>query len=90
MGVIAVRDVAPPSGCATSAISWWVLLSSLFLGYGHSSLSKGSLMWHTWMGVPHQWVLLSPLIIPGFLAFVVEKLAVDVAHLDGCAMSVWW
>ena len=90
MGVIVVCDVAPPSGCATSAISWWVSSSSSFLGYGHSSLSKGSLTWHTQMGMPHQWVSSSPLVVPRFLVFVVEKLAVDVAHLDGCATLVWW
>ena len=89
MGVVTVRDVALPSGCATSAVSWWVSSSSSFLGYGHSSLSKWLLMWHTRMGVPHQWALSLPLAVPGLLAFVVEKLVVDVAHPDGCATSVW-
>ena len=89
MGVVTVRDVALPSGCATSAVSWWVSSSSSFLGYGRPSLSKWSLTWHTRMGVPRQWALSSPLAVPGLLAFVVEKL-VDVAHPDGCATSVWW
>ena len=90
MGVVAVRDVALPSGCATSAVSWWVLLLSSFLGYGCSSLSKWSLTWHTQMGVPRQWASSSPLAVPGLLAFVVEKLVVDMADPDGCARSVWW
>ena len=90
MGVVAVCDVALPSGYATSAVLWWVSSLSSFLGYGCSSLSKWLLMWHTQMGLPHQWASSSPLTVPGLLAFVVEKLVVGVAHPDGCATLVWW